>query len=100
MGSVPLQLFLTSTLTVTPDSASAAGRMACKPARSRFTALVIPQWWSTTFRSLWNAPANGTEALVKKDSMKALGGCTFRITYCTKKKIAMFYVLISSTLQH
>lgn len=86
MGSVPLQLFLTSTLTVTPDSASAAGRMACKPARSRFTAHVIPQWWSTTFRSLWNAPANGTEALVKKDSMKALGDVRFALLTVQKKK--------------
>lgn len=93
MGSVPLQLFLTSTLTVTPDSASAAGRMACKPARSRFTALVIPQWWSTTFRSLWNAPANGTEALVKKDSMKAFGGMYVLHYLLYKKKKENSHVL-------
>lgn len=93
MGSVPLQLFLTSTLTVTPDSASAAGRMVCKPARSRFTALVIPQWWSTTFRSLWNAPANGTEALVKKDSMKAFGGMYVSHYLLYKKKKENSHVL-------
>lgn len=61
MGNAHLPPYLTLTSTATPGFVSAAVRVDYRPALSASTALAMPQWWSTTSKSLLTVPASGTK---------------------------------------
>lgn len=69
MGNVRLPPYSTLTSTAMPDSVSAAVKMDYKPALLHSTALVMPQLWTTTSKSLWTVPASGTRTGVQAETL-------------------------------